>query len=604
MARQALYLRYRPKRFAQVKGQQHLVKALQSAVRDGTAGHAYLLHGPRGTGKTTTARLLAKALNCTDLGEDGEPCCACESCASIQENRSFDLYELDAASNNKVDDMRQLLERVALATPGRSKVYLLDEVHMLTPGAENALLKTLEEPPSHVTWVLATTEPHKVAETIRSRCQVFELGLLGADLMADHLRYVAADAGIDADDSLIDYAVAKGAGSVRDALSALDAAVPGVDMAMLDSTTGDILDAIAGHDPAAALAAVDDAVGRGRAPRSVGEAALAGLRDGFLTKMGVPPPRLSDKDSRRAESLAKRMTAAAMTRALETLGRALVDMRQAPDERVHIEVALVRLCRAEAGDPLEQLSRRVDWLESKVKRMEVASRPPGRSSQPPPPVPAAVPPRGLQSRPGQPADAARAAARAQRKPPRSPARAGPSASRSASSRRPGSRRGGQLAQSASEVDLRSLEPQSPFEVVAWAEQHLGISKPVVVARAKQMLRSDKGSHTPEELLALWHSLVDEHSRADPAQQASSDAAPPVTAPVAASPPGAAASPREAGSPADGGAVAALTLAGMPGEAPALDEGAEAASRLEAQIAEAFPGVEFADAGEAQPGQRP
>lgn len=152
-----------------------------------------------------------------------------------------------------------------------------------------------------------------------------------------------------------------------------------------------------------------------------------------------------------------------------------------------------------------------------------------------------------------------------------------------------------------------MQPQSPSEVVAWAEQHLGISKPVVVARAKQMLRSDKGSRTPEELLALWHSLVDEHSRADQAQQASSDTAPPATAPPTASPPGTAASPPEAdeaGAPADGGTVGALTLAGMPGEAPTLDEAAEAASRIEAQIAAAFPGVEFADAGEAQPGQRP
>ena len=141
MIHQALYLRYRPKRFSEVKGQDHVIKAIRTSVRDGKVGHAYMLHGPRGTGKTTTARILAKALNCTNLGSDGEPCCECESCISIEQNRSFDLYELDAASNNKVDDMRTLLERVNLATPGRSKVYLLDEVHMLTPGAENALLK-------------------------------------------------------------------------------------------------------------------------------------------------------------------------------------------------------------------------------------------------------------------------------------------------------------------------------------------------------------------------------------------------------------------------------------------------------------------------------
>ena len=185
MAYQSLYRRYRPQKFSEIKGQDHVVRALQTAVREDKVGHAYLLHGPRGSGKTSTARVLAKALNCTDLGDDGEPCCACESCLSIQAGRSFDLQELDAASNNKVDDMRSLLERVNLTSPGRSKVYLLDEVHMLTAGAENALLKTLEEPPDHVTWVLATTEPHKVVHTVRSRCQVFELGLIDA---GDHVR--------------------------------------------------------------------------------------------------------------------------------------------------------------------------------------------------------------------------------------------------------------------------------------------------------------------------------------------------------------------------------------------------------------------------------
>ena len=160
----ALYRRYRPRRFDEIRGQDHVVAALRNAVREDRVHHAYLLSGPRGTGKTTAARILAKALNCTALA-DGEPCCGCESCISIDAGRSFDLHELDAASNNKVDDIRDLLAKVALGTPGRTKVYLLDEVHMLTPGAENALLKTLEEPPGHVVFVLATTEPHKVVET-------------------------------------------------------------------------------------------------------------------------------------------------------------------------------------------------------------------------------------------------------------------------------------------------------------------------------------------------------------------------------------------------------------------------------------------------------
>ena len=372
MAYQSLYRRYRPRTFAEIKGQDHVTSALRSAVRESRVGHAYLFHGPRGTGKTTTARVLAKALNCTDPGGDGEPCAACESCLSIEQNRSFDLHELDAASNNKVDDMRALLERVKLGTPGRVKVYLLDEAHMLTPGAENALLKTLEEPPDHVVWVLATTEPHKVVETIRSRCQVFELGLLGAEALADHVRFVSADAGLDATEEVVDHVVAAGAGSVRDALSALDRVVAAGGVVELDDSTGAILGALADRDPAAALAAVDDALGRGRDPRRIGEGVLSGLRNAFLTAMGSSPDRLAEPERAQAEALVSRMAPPFMTRALETLGAALVDMRQSPDPRVDLEVAMVRLARPAADRSLDALTDRVARLEA-----ELGLEPPG-----------------------------------------------------------------------------------------------------------------------------------------------------------------------------------------------------------------------------------
>src|SRR6202453_181648 len=217
----SLYRRFRPGRFSEIKGQDHVVRALQSAVRDDRVSHAYLFSGPRGTGKTSSARILAKALNCLD-SVDGEPCGVCTSCLEIERGTSLDVHELDAASNNGVDAMRDLVSHAALGTPGRWKVYIVDEVHMLSNSAANALLKTLEEPPSHVVFVLATTDPQKVPATIKSRTQHFEFGLLGAEALTDLVRDVNLAAGLDLADEDLSVAVRKGRGSARDALSALD----------------------------------------------------------------------------------------------------------------------------------------------------------------------------------------------------------------------------------------------------------------------------------------------------------------------------------------------------------------------------------------------
>jgi len=223
-----------------MRGQEHVVRALRNAVRDDRVGHAYLLSGPRGTGKTTAARVLAKVLNCANP-VDGEPDGTCDSCLAIEAGTSFDLHELDAASNNKVDDIRDLLSKVALGTPGRTKVYLLDEVHMLTSGAENALLKTLEEPPDHVVFILATTEPHKVVSTIRSRTQELDLTLIPADQMTELVREIIADADLDVDEAAIGHVVKAGGGSARDTLSELDKVVSAGGVAEVDTSTADLL---------------------------------------------------------------------------------------------------------------------------------------------------------------------------------------------------------------------------------------------------------------------------------------------------------------------------------------------------------------------------
>ena len=387
----SLYRRFRPRRFSEVRGQEHVVAALQNAVREGRVLHAYLLSGPRGTGKTTAARILAKALNCTGEATDGEPCCSCDSCEAIDAGTSFDLHELDAASNNKVDDIRDLLSKVALGTPGRTKVYLLDEVHMLTAGAENALLKTLEEPPDHVVFVLATTEPHKVVETIRSRSQHLELNLLGAEDLESLVRDVVVEAGLDVDDAGVHHAVRAGRGSARDALSALDRVVAG-GITDDDTSVDELLRALSERDPGRALGALAAGIARGREPRVTGEALLGALREAFLVSMGVPPSQLVAADRERAERFAEEAPPAVITHALEALGTALVDMRRSPDPRVDLEVALVRLTGPEVSGSggsgsLDELTRRVEALEAALASASDRSVVRGPVAPPPPPPP-------------------------------------------------------------------------------------------------------------------------------------------------------------------------------------------------------------------------
>ncbi len=366
MAFQSLYRRYRPRRFGEVRGQDHVVAALRNAVSQGTASHAYLFSGPRGTGKTSTARILAKALNC-EAPVDGEPCCVCASCVAVEAGTSLDVSELDAASNNGVDAMRDLVARVALAGAGRTRLYILDEVHMLSSGAANALLKTLEEPPPHVVFVLATTDPQKVLPTIRSRTQPYEFRLLSADTLGEHLRWVVADAGLDVGDDVVDQAVRRGRGSARDALSALDQLVAAGGTSDDDGAVDEMVEALCDRDTGRALVAVADACAAGRDPSHLADALLAHLRDAFLSVVAPDVVSLPGTAKELVTDQGRRLGAPATVRALDALGEAIVAMREAPDPRVALEVALVRVTRPEADTSVAALLERVERLERALR---------------------------------------------------------------------------------------------------------------------------------------------------------------------------------------------------------------------------------------------
>ncbi len=360
---QALYRRYRSKRFGELRGQDHVVRALRTAVAEDRVGHAYLFSGPRGTGKTSTARILAKVLNC-EHPVDGEPDGSCPNCVAVDDGRIVDwLLELDAASNNGVANIRELIERIPLGTSGNRKVVILDEVHMLSPGAANALLKSLEEPPAHVVFILCTTDPQKVLPTIRSRTQHFEFHLLNADELADHVRYVIADAELGLGEDAVEHVVRQGGGSARDALSALDQVSAMGGVVEQPQAVEAILDALAQHDAGAALVAVADATAAGRDPRTLGEVLIGRLRDAFLAVMKAPDRHLPAPDLARAEALGAQLGASGLTRALEVLGEALVELAKKPDPRIVLEVALVRLCRPDGDHSYDAILDRLDRLE-------------------------------------------------------------------------------------------------------------------------------------------------------------------------------------------------------------------------------------------------
>jgi DNA polymerase-3 subunit gamma/tau len=367
MAVQSLYRRYRPRRFDELKGQEHVVRALQNAVINHREGQAYLFSGPRGTGKTSTARILAKVLNCEEPA-NGEPCGICNSCGAIDSGNSYDVLELDAASNNGVENMRDLIERSSLGNPGRHRVFILDEVHMLSKPAEAALLKTLEEPPPHVVFVLATTDPQKVSETIRSRTQHLQFHLLPMQDLDEHVRWVIKDSNLKVSEAAIAQVLTQGGGSARDTLSALELVAAGGGEADEQLSPDEFVEAIIDRDPGRALGATAAAIQRGADPRMLAEEIVRQLRECFLSLMAPDLVQLPEQRKIQIADQARRMGASVVVRAIEVLGEILIEMRHAPDARLLIEVALVKLTSVNNANDNSSLIARIERLEAGITR--------------------------------------------------------------------------------------------------------------------------------------------------------------------------------------------------------------------------------------------
>ncbi len=380
-AYQVLYRKWRPKTFSDVVGQPQVTVTLQNELKAGRIAHAYLFTGSRGTGKTSCAKILAKAVNCLSL-RDGDPCGECEICRGVESGAVMDIVEIDAASNNGVDNIRDLREE-ANFTPAmaRYRVYIIDEVHMLSVGAFNALLKTLEEPPPHVLFILATTEVHKLPATILSRCQRFDFHRIPPALVADHLQYVCGQehCAIERDAALLIARLSDGA--LRDAFSLLDQCMgranPITQQTVTDTAglTGrshlvELAAAVAGKDCAAALSAVDRLHSASKDMVRLCEELISHFRSLMLLKT-VRDPRemivVPEEEYLQLEEQARGFTLPAVLHVLESLQGCQERMFQGGNRRVEMEMTLLRLCSPELDASAGAVIRRLEMLERAVK---------------------------------------------------------------------------------------------------------------------------------------------------------------------------------------------------------------------------------------------
>ncbi len=425
MEYRALYRKYRPQVFGEVIGQEHVTNTLVREARERRVAHAYLFAGPRGTGKTSTARILAKAINCEDPRPDGEPCDHCSTCQAISNGSSLDVQELDAASHNSVENIRDIRVQVTMvaARPSAHRVFILDEAHMLSTAACNALLKTLEEPPPNVHFILATTEPYKLLDTIRSRSQRFDFLPVPAEVLTRHLRSIAGREGYEVAEGGLETVARHADGSVRDSLSLLEQVAAlgdgrvdpeGVQRALgvADRDTMNVLArAVADRDAAAVLSLVARLDGRGVNLRSFVSEGIGFFRGVFLAHHLSDPGAAADDPPEVVEAwkaATKVLSVGDVNRVIDQLGDALIKIREGREERLMLELALLWIVRPETSIHPAALLARIEALEARIGE---GTRPQSRARPSAPPA-ASAPSElrggtGASSAPAAPASAER-----------------------------------------------------------------------------------------------------------------------------------------------------------------------------------------------------
>lgn len=389
MSYMALYRKWRPDTFEEVKGQDHIVTTLKNQIKNDRVGHAFLFCGTRGTGKTSIAKLFAKAVNC-EHPVDGSPCNECAACKAIASGASMNVIEIDAASNNGVDNIRQIREEVQYPpTEGRYKVYIIDEVHMLSAGAFNALLKTLEEPPSYVIFILATTESHKIPITISSRCQKYDFRRISVETISNRLTVLLGREKIEAERRALDYIAKAADGSMRDALSILDQCIAfnlgqGLTYEMVLETIGAVdidifeklLSKVIELDVSGAVDVIDEVVWQGsELSRFVSEFTWF-LRNILLVKVSADADKkldMSAENLQKIKALADSMETETIIRYINVFSDTGANIKYAAQKRVVLELAIIKLCKPEMETDYESLLDRIRVLEKKLEQGNLAA---------------------------------------------------------------------------------------------------------------------------------------------------------------------------------------------------------------------------------------